>query len=80
MPHRNLATWNAYISFAVQDQRSEDAIASFKEFLCARFLNACCVHGEPNSITFCAFLNACVDLLRLNLVRQLHLFIVHCGL
>jgi hypothetical protein len=36
MPHRNLATWNAYLSFAVQDQRSVDAIAAFKEFLCAR--------------------------------------------
>ncbi|CAL5209681.1 unnamed protein product [Lathyrus oleraceus] len=71
MPHRNLATWNAYISNAVQDGRSVDAIGAFKEFLC--------VHGEPNSITFCAFLNACVDMLRLNLGRQLHSFIVRCG-
>ncbi|CAJ2630225.1 pentatricopeptide repeat-containing protein At4g14850 [Trifolium pratense] len=71
MPHRNLATWNAYISNAVQDRRSVDAISAFKEFLC--------VHGEPNYITFCAFLNACVDMLRLNLGRQLHSFIVRCG-
>jgi pentatricopeptide repeat protein len=71
MPHRNLATWNAYISNAVQDRRSLDAIAAFKEFLC--------VHGQPNSITFCAFLNACVDMVRLNLGRQLHSFIVRCG-
>ncbi|KEH43872.1 PPR containing plant-like protein [Medicago truncatula] len=71
MPHRNLATWNAYISNAVQDRRSLDVIAAFKEFLC--------VHGEPNSITFCAFLNACVDMMRLNLGRQLHAFIVRCG-
>jgi pentatricopeptide repeat protein len=71
MPHRNLATWNAYISNAVQDRRSVDAILAFKEFLC--------VHGKPNSITFCAFLNACVDMLRLNLGRQLHSFIVRCG-
>ncbi|RHN82012.1 hypothetical protein MtrunA17_Chr1g0205311 [Medicago truncatula] len=72
MPHRNLATWNAYISIAVQDWRTMDAIEVFKEFLC--------VHGEPNSLMLCAFvnisvanvmkfcavLNACVDLLRLN--------------
>lgn len=68
MPHRNLATWNAYISNAVQDGRSLDAICAFKEFLC--------VDGEPNSITFCAFLNACADTSRLGLGRQLHAFIV----
>ncbi|KAJ1423819.1 Tetratricopeptide-like helical domain superfamily [Sesbania bispinosa] len=71
MPHRNLATWNAYISNAVQDGRSLDAIAAFKEFLC--------VNGEPNSITFCAFLNACADTLRLELGRQLHGFIIQSG-
>lgn len=57
----------------------------FKEFLC--------VHGEPNSlmlcvfvnisvanvIKFCAVLNARVDLLRLNHRRQLHSFIIHFG-
>lgn len=71
MPQRNLATWNAYISNAVQDGRSLDAVGAFKEFLC--------VHGEPNSITFCAFLNACADRLGLHLGRQLHAFIIRSG-
>ncbi|KAL5070092.1 hypothetical protein RYX36_020979 [Vicia faba] len=71
MPHRNLATWNAYISNAVQDGRCLNAIVAFKQFLR--------VHGEANSITFCAFLNACVDMLRLDLGQQLHSFIVRFG-
>ncbi|XP_020227035.1 pentatricopeptide repeat-containing protein At4g14850 [Cajanus cajan] len=68
MPHRNLATWNAYISNAVQDGRCMDAIVAFKKFLC--------VEGEPNAITFCAFLNACADMVSLELGRQLHGFVV----
>lgn len=68
MPHRNLATWNAYISNAVQDGRCLDAVSAFKQFLC--------VDGEPNGITFCVFLNACADMKSLELGRQLHGFIV----
>ncbi|XP_027363024.1 pentatricopeptide repeat-containing protein At4g14850 [Abrus precatorius] len=68
MPHRNLATWNAYISNAVQDGRCLDAVGAFKQFLCA--------DGNPNAITFCVFLNACADMLSLELGRQLHAFIV----
>lgn len=71
MPHRNSATWNAYIANAVQDGRSLDAIGAFKEFLC--------VDGEPNSITFCAFLNACADTSNLELGHQLHAFIIRSG-
>ncbi|BAT94075.1 hypothetical protein VIGAN_08064500 [Vigna angularis var. angularis] len=68
MPHRNLATWNAYISNAVQDGRCLDAVSAFKRFLC--------VGGEPNAITFCVFLNACADMASLELGIQLHGFIV----
>ena len=71
MPQRNLATWNAYISNAVLDGRSLDAIGAFKEFLC--------VNGEPNSITFCAFLNACSDMSNLELGHQLHAFVIRGG-
>ncbi|CAI8610942.1 unnamed protein product [Vicia faba] len=71
MPHRNLATWNAYISNAVQDGRCLDVIAAFKEFFC--------VHEEANSNMFCEFVNACVDMLRLSLGRQLCSFIVKSG-
>ncbi|MED6134251.1 hypothetical protein PIB30_035216 [Stylosanthes scabra] len=35
VPHRNLATWNAYISNDVLDGKSLDAIGAFKEFLCS---------------------------------------------
>ncbi|ESW15257.1 hypothetical protein PHAVU_007G057700 [Phaseolus vulgaris] len=68
MPHRNLATWNAYISNAVQDGRCLDAVAAFKKFLCEG--------GEPNAITFCVFLNACADMVSLELGIQVHGFIV----
>lgn len=68
MPHRNLATWNAYISNAVQDGRCLDAVSAFKKFLS--------VGGEPNAITFCVFLNACADMASLELGIQLHGFIV----
>ncbi|CAL0324472.1 unnamed protein product [Lupinus luteus] len=71
MPHRNLATWNAYISNAVQDGRCLDAIGAFKQFIS--------VAGEPNNITFCVFLNACVDMSNLELGQQLHAFIVRSG-
>ncbi|MED6188192.1 Pentatricopeptide repeat-containing protein [Stylosanthes scabra] len=71
MPHRNLATWNAYISNDVLDGRSLDVVGAFKEFLC--------VNGEPNSITFCAFLNACSNTSSLELRRQLHGFVILDG-
>lgn len=71
MPVRNLATWNAYISNAVLDGRPRNAIDAFIEFRRAG--------GEPNSITFCAFLNACSDSFLLELGRQLHGFVVRWG-
>lgn len=71
MPERNLATWNAYMSNAVLDRRPLNAVYKFIEFLRAG--------GEPNSITFCAFLNACSDTSALELGRQLHGFVMRCG-
>ncbi|OVA05441.1 Pentatricopeptide repeat [Macleaya cordata] len=71
MPERNLATWNAYISNSVFDGRIHDAIRAFIEFRR--------VGGEPNSITICAFLNACSDTSDLLLGRQLHGFLIRNG-
>ncbi|KAM1742641.1 hypothetical protein ACFX15_012149 [Malus domestica] len=71
MPERNLATWNAYMSNAVLDGRPLNAVYKFIEFLRAG--------GEPNSITFCAFLNACSDTSSLELGKQLHGFVMRCG-
>lgn len=71
IPEPNIATWNAYISNSVLDGRPQNAIEKFIEFLR--------VGGEPNSITFCAFLNACSDTSNLKLGRQLHGFVIRCG-
>lgn len=71
MPEKNIATWNAYISNAVLDNRPHDAFDAFKKLLC--------VGGECNSITFCAFLNACSHTKSLELGRQLHGYIIRCG-
>lgn len=71
MPERNVATWNAYISNAVLGGRSRNAIEGFIELRRGG--------GEPNSITFCVFLNACSDSLLLELGRQVHGFLVRSG-
>uniref|UniRef100_A0A803QMV5 DYW domain-containing protein n=1 Tax=Cannabis sativa TaxID=3483 RepID=A0A803QMV5_CANSA len=71
MPRRNIVMWNACISNAVLGGRPRTTIHKFVEFLG--------VGGEPNSITFCAFLNACSDTLNLELGRQLHGFVIRYG-
>ncbi|KAL9352847.1 hypothetical protein Peur_055527 [Populus x canadensis] len=71
MPPRNVAVWNAYISNAVLDGRSGKAIDKFIEFRR--------VGGEPDLITFCAFLNACADARCLDLGRQLHGLMIRSG-
>ncbi|XP_047330701.1 pentatricopeptide repeat-containing protein At4g14850 [Impatiens glandulifera] len=71
MPDRNLATWNAYISNSVLCGRPRNAILGFIELRR--------IGGEPNSITFCAFLNACSDGLYLQLGQQLHGFVIRYG-
>ncbi|XP_073036139.1 pentatricopeptide repeat-containing protein At4g14850 [Primulina eburnea] len=64
IPERNIATWNACISNSVLNGRPSEAIFKFVQLL---------RDGEaPNSITFCAFLNACSDGRFLKLGQQLH--------
>ncbi|KAM7275824.1 hypothetical protein ACFE04_017690 [Oxalis oulophora] len=71
MPDRNLVTWNAYMSNAVLDGRAMKAVDAFIEFRR--------IGGEPDSITYCAFLNACAALSSLKLGSQLHGFVVRTG-
>lgn len=71
MPERNVATWNAYLSNSVLEGRYGDALAAFIEFRHEGW--------EPNSITFCAFLNACAASSNLRVGRQLHGFVVQSG-
>lgn len=71
MPEKNLTTWNAYISNSVLNGQPQKAIGAFIEYRCSG--------GEPDSITFCAFLNACSDALYLELGRQLHGYVVRNG-
>ncbi|KAL6010054.1 Pentatricopeptide repeat-containing protein [Asimina triloba] len=72
MPERNVATWNAAVSNAVLDGRPYEAVDAFIRF---RHVSG----GEPNSITFCAVLNACADASDLRLGSQLHGFIIRHG-
>ncbi|KAF8115420.1 hypothetical protein N665_0027s0036 [Sinapis alba] len=71
IPERNLETWNAYISNSVTDGRPWEAIEAFIEFRK--------IGGHPNSITFCAFLNACSDGFLLILGEQLHGLVFRSG-
>lgn len=71
MSHRNIATWNAYISNSVLDGRPYSGIAKFIEFRRSG--------GGGDGITFCAFLNACSDTSDLLLGRQLHGFVIRYG-
>jgi hypothetical protein len=71
MAERNIATWNAYFSNAVLDGNPRKAIDTFIDFHR--------VVGEPDSITFCAFLNVCADAGYLDFGRQLHGFVIRSG-
>lgn len=72
MPHKNIATWNASISNAVLNGRPSEGIAKFLLLL---------HDGEaaPNSISFCAFLNACSDGRFLAQGQQLHSYLIKGG-
>ncbi|KAL6538955.1 Pentatricopeptide repeat-containing protein [Orobanche minor] len=72
MPLRNIATWNACISNAVLIGKPREAICKFMQLL---------RDGEiaPNSISFCAFLNACSDGAFLTQGRQLHAYLIKKG-
>lgn len=71
MAGRNIATWNAYFSNAVLDGNPRKAIDTFIDFHR--------VVGEPDSITFCSFLNVCADAGYLDFGRQLHGFVIRSG-
>ncbi|KAG9147813.1 hypothetical protein Leryth_003425 [Lithospermum erythrorhizon] len=72
MPHRNIATWNACISNAVNEGRGWDAMVKYVEF-CKEF------GGSPDSITFCSVLNACADCLEVRFGQQVHGHVVRRG-
>ncbi|XXG73736.1 hypothetical protein AAC387_Pa07g2595 [Persea americana] len=72
MPHRNVPTWNALISNSVLDGRPREAVCAFISF--RRDMG-----NKQDSITFCAFLNACADMGDLRLGCQLHGFVVRVG-
>lgn len=72
MPQRNIATWNASISNAVLNGKPREGISKFLQLM---------HDGEasPNSISFCAFLNACSDGRFLPQGQQLHGFLIKGG-
>ncbi|PIN13456.1 hypothetical protein CDL12_13919 [Handroanthus impetiginosus] len=72
MSYRNIATWNACISNAVLNGKPQEGIRMFVQLL---------RDGEvaPNSISFCAFLNACSDGAFLTQGQQLHSYLIKEG-
>ncbi|KAL0389047.1 UNVERIFIED_CONTAM: Pentatricopeptide repeat-containing protein, partial [Sesamum calycinum] len=72
MSYRNIATWNACISNAVLNANPREAIRKFVQLLRDS-------EAAPNSITFCAFLNACSDGALLVQGQQLHGYLIKGG-
>ncbi|GFP80547.1 pentatricopeptide repeat-containing protein at4g14850 [Phtheirospermum japonicum] len=72
MPVRNIATWNACISNAVLNGKPDDAILKFVQLLREPEV-------APNSISFCAFLNACSDGSFLAQGKQMHGYVIKSG-
>ncbi|KAL8027022.1 hypothetical protein ABFX02_14G068300 [Erythranthe guttata] len=72
MPYRNVATWNACISNAVLNGKPHEGVRKFVQLL--RYEEA-----VPNSISFCAFLNACSDGNFLTQGQQLHGYLIKQG-
>ncbi|KAL0458631.1 UNVERIFIED_CONTAM: Pentatricopeptide repeat-containing protein [Sesamum latifolium] len=72
MSYRNIATWNACISNAVLNGNPREAIRKFVQLLHDS-------EAAPNSITFCAFLNACSNGAFLMPGQQLHGYLIKGG-
>ncbi|KAL3649194.1 hypothetical protein CASFOL_005597 [Castilleja foliolosa] len=72
MPVKNIATWNAGISNDVLNGKLDDAILKFVQLLRES-------EAVPNSISFCAFLNACSDGLFLAQGKQMHGYVIKSG-
>lgn len=71
MPEKSITAWNSFISYGVLDGRPRSAMEAFLELRNAG--------GEPDSITFCAILNACADAQCLEFGRQMHGFVIRSG-
>ncbi|KAJ0515335.1 putative tetratricopeptide-like helical domain superfamily, DYW domain-containing protein [Helianthus annuus] len=71
MPHKNLATWNTYMSNAVLDGKPRKAVEAFIKLKTSG--------GDLSSITFCVLLNGCSDALYLHLGKQVHGFVIRYG-
>ncbi|KAG6403556.1 hypothetical protein SASPL_135781 [Salvia splendens] len=72
MSHRNIAMWNASISNSVLNGKPREGIFRFLELLRSD-------EAASNSISFCAFLNACSDGRFLAQGRQLHGYLIKGG-
>ncbi|GER28112.1 pentatricopeptide repeat (PPR) superfamily protein [Striga asiatica] len=72
MPERNIATWNACITNKVLNGKPREAALKFVNLLREEEV-------EPNSISFCAFLNACSDTGLSTQGKQLHGFLIKAG-
>ncbi|CAL9151571.1 unnamed protein product [Musa hybrid cultivar] len=71
MPQRNIVAWNAVMTNAVFDGRPDEAIKAFIKLR---------LHGGiPNTISLCAFLNACAGASYSSLGSQLHAFMIQSG-
>lgn len=71
MPHKNVVAWNAVMTNAVLDGRPDEAIDAF---IILRLSGEC-----PNTISLCAFFNACAGASYLLLGAQLHAFVIQAG-
>ncbi|KAG6486461.1 pentatricopeptide repeat-containing protein At4g14850-like [Zingiber officinale] len=71
MPQRSVVAWNAVMTNAVQDGRPVEAIDAFVKLR----LDG----GVPNTISLCAFLNACAGVSYSSLGAQLHAFVIQSG-
>ncbi|CAA0842377.1 Pentatricopeptide repeat-containing protein [Striga hermonthica] len=72
MPERNIATWNACITNKVLNGKPREAAHKFVNLLREEEVT-------PNSISFCAFLNACSDAGLSTQGKQLHGYLIKAG-
>eukprot|EP01018_Ginkgo_biloba_P015982 Gb_28612 [translate_table: standard] len=71
MPSRNIVSWNAMIAGCVLNGRAQEGLQIFEQLRWASI--------QPNYITFCSVLNACVDVSALEQGKQLHAHIIKSG-
>ncbi|KAG0455548.1 hypothetical protein HPP92_024840 [Vanilla planifolia] len=71
MPHRNIVAWNAVMTNALLEGRTDATVNSFIRLRSSG--------EEPNEVTLCTFLNACASGEYLRLGSQFHSFIIRFG-